>query len=204
MLLFLVAAAMNGMGRALVEEFTLIWLGGGLCVAGMLLAWIWPPASSEAPDVVEGTLWVRPWRRVLFAMTGTSPMWALLARDWVQKGAFDSITPVVLVITVVIGWTMGRERVRYSEASVERIGGFGPKQTVRWDEIVAIDAAYSGVSLFTEKGRWVGVAGCMLEGFPQFAAAALERIPAAAFERSPGAREKLEMIALRYRRAAEG
>jgi hypothetical protein len=37
----------------------------------------------------------------------------------------------------------------------------------------------------------------MLEGFPEFAAAALERVPAAAFERSPGAREKLEMIALR-------
>jgi hypothetical protein len=194
----ILAAAMKGKFAELAPEFALVGLGGGVCVAGMLLAWIWPPSPSATVGAAAKLLWVRPWRRVLFAATGTSPFWAIVARDWVEKGEFDSVTPIMLGIAVVIGWTMGRERLQYSDASVDRIGGIGPKQSVRWDEVVAIDAAYTGVSLFNGTGRWVGVAGCMLEGFPEFAATALARLPAAAFERSPGAREKLEMIALRF------
>lgn len=167
-------------------------------VAAGILTLLWPPGRQSLP---KGSLRVAPWRCLAFPASVAVPI-ALLPfyLDHREGGHTNPLAilalPVVLMAFGGIG--LCRERLAWSDRSVTRVGLLGPRQEVQWQQVSWIYARSAGARIGTGAGDWVAIPGFMLEGWPEFAATLLERVPPAAFEASPGAREALELAAFRY------
>lgn len=197
--LVVVAAGIMGARRPGVWEDL---LGGLACmeavVAAGILTLLWPPGRQSLP---KGSLRVAPWRCLAFPASVAVPMTLFFFHlDHQEGGRGNPLAilafPVILMAFSGIG--LWRERLAWSDRGVTRVGLLGPRQEVQWQQVSWIYGRGHGARIGTEAGDWVAIPGFMLEGWPEFAATLLERVPPAAFEASPGAREALDLAAFRY------
>lgn len=147
-------------------------------VFGAMAAFMFANPRPRGERLGERTiLRIPPWRRAVFASMLPVPL-AIGSAVEIVRGEvlFSTYAGVVVVIAITLAVT--RERIAFSAEGVERLAGFGRHHRMAWNDVRALAVWPAAIHLIDDKGRAIAVMGLLLDGYPEFVAAVLERAPA--------------------------
>jgi hypothetical protein len=163
-------------------------LGAWVAWSSYLFAVFWWAPGPTAVGTERGRLLrVSSLRKCAVALTFL-PVWVAFGRSLFKPGEAALASCMLLIFGGAV-WVLTRDRIVVTREELVRDTKIG-RRTVRWGDVTAVEVTPGGVAIHSGEGRLV-VHARWMDGYPELAAALLERVPPQVLEASAG-REILE------------